>query len=61
MLLKQTFLKWRKSFMNICEGVLFCWEKALKIIAYFCFKLIGSRGVIKTNVFEVDKVLQEYL
>ena len=47
--------------MNICEGVLFCWEKALKIIAYFCFKLIGSRGVIKTNVFEVDKVLQEYL
>ena len=31
------------------------------IIAYFCFKLIGSRGIIKTNILEVDKVLPEYL
>ena len=31
------------------------------IIAYFCFKLIESRGVIKTNVIEVDNVFQEYL
>ena len=30
------------------------------IIAYFCFKLIGSRGVINTNLIEVD-VFQEYL
>ena len=31
------------------------------IIAYFCFKLIESRGVIKTNAIEVDNVFQEYL
>ena len=31
------------------------------IIASFYFKLIGSRAVIKTDVLEVDKVLQDYL
>ena len=31
------------------------------IITYFCFKLIGSRGLLKADVLEVDKVLQDYL
>ena len=31
------------------------------IITYFCFKLIESRGLLKADVLEVDKVLQKYL
>ena len=36
-------------------------ELLIKKTVYFCFKLIGSRGAIKRNVLEVDKVHQEYL